>query len=112
MVSFRATLEELESADLLLHIIDASNPQCEKQIDSVDKILTDLKLDAIPVLKVFNKIDRIDDETRERLAREQDGLFISALNRATLTPLLHKIEDQIETLITDNLPEDAPDIPE
>lgn len=110
MVSFRATLEELESADLLLHIIDASNPQCEKQIDSVEKILSDLKLDAIPVLKVFNKMDCIDDDRREALSREHGGLFISALNRATLTPLLHSIEDQIETLITDNLPDDEPDM--
>jgi len=109
MVSFRATLEELESADLLLHIIDASNPQCEKQIDSVEKILTDLKLETIPVLKIFNKMDRTDKERREGLAREHGGLFISALNRATLTPLLHRIEDQIETLITNHLPDDTPD---
>ncbi|BCS94375.1 GTPase HflX [Desulfoluna limicola] len=108
MVSFRATLEELESADLLLHIIDAANPQCEKQIDSVEKILSDLKLDAIPVLKVFNKTDCIDDDRRETLSREHGGLFISALNRATMAPLLHSIEDQIETLITDNLPGDEP----
>lgn len=112
MVSFRATLEELESADLLLHIIDASNPQCEKQIDSVEKILSDLKLDSIPVLKIFNKMDQTDEERREALSREHGGLFISALNRATLTPLLHRIEDQIETLITDQLPEDDPDLEE
>jgi len=110
MVSFRATLEELESADLLLHVIDAANPQCEKQIDSVEQILSDLKLDAIPVLNVFNKMDCIDDDRREALFREHGGLFISALNRATLTPLLHSIEDQIETLITDNLPGDDPEM--
>lgn len=109
MVSFRATLEELESADLLLHIIDAANPQCNKQIDSVEKILSDLKLDAIPVLNVFNKVDCIDDDRREVITKEHKGLFISALNRATLTPLLHSIEDQIETLITDTLPGDEPD---
>ncbi|WP_300668784.1 GTPase HflX [Desulfoluna sp.] len=112
MVSFRATLEELESADLLLHIIDASNTQCKKQIDSVEKILSDLKLDAIPTLKVFNKVDRIDNERRDGLSREHGGLFISALNRATLTPLLHDIEDRIETLLTDTLPEDLPSMDE
>lgn len=109
MVSFQATLEELESADLLLHIIDASNPQCEKQIDSVEKILTDLKLGAIPVLKIFNKVDRIDDERRDALSKAHEGIFISALNRATLTPMLHSIEDRIETLLTDTLPGEEPD---
>jgi GTP-binding protein HflX len=109
MVSFRATLEELESADLLLHVIDASNPQCEKQIQSVENILTDLKLDAIPMLKIFNKSDRIDDERREGLSKAHGGVFISALNRATLSPLLHSIEDQFEVLITDNLPSYEPD---
>ena len=105
MVSFRATLEELESADLLLHVVDASNSQCSKQIQSVEKILADLKLDSIPMLKIFNKSDQIDEERRESLLREHGGLFISALSRSTLTPLLHRIEDQIETLITCNLPE-------
>ncbi len=109
MVSFRATLEELESANLLLHLIDASNPQCEKQILSVEKILSDLGLDTIPTLKIFNKSDLIDETRREVLSRTHEGLFISALNRATLTPLLHKMEDQIEVLITETPPDESPE---
>ena len=103
MVSFRATLEELESADLLLHVIDASNPRCEKQIESVEKILGDLKLKEIPSLYIFNKMDMLDDERLEMLRNTYGGIFISALNRATLTPLLTGIEDQVEALITDQL---------
>ena len=112
MISFRATLEELESADLLLHLIDASSPQCEKQILSVEKILSDLRLDAIPTLKIFNKSDLIDEKRREELSKDHTEIFISALNRATLTPLLHKMEDQIEVLITDTLPDETPEAEE
>jgi GTP-binding protein HflX len=56
--AFRATLEELEGATLLLHVIDASNPDWERQRQSVETILTELHLDTKPIVQVFNKCDR------------------------------------------------------
>lgn len=95
MVAFRATLEELESADLLLHVIDISNPRFEDQIKSVNKILSDLNLDDIPSICVLNKQDLVDRETIKRYSDLFDGTAISANNQATLTPLIKKMESFI-----------------
>jgi len=92
MAAFRATLEELESADLLLHVIDISNPRFEEQIKSVEKILADLNLDTISTIRVLNKKDLVDDETIDRLTRTLKGTAISAKNRSTLMPLINNME--------------------
>jgi GTP-binding protein HflX len=65
--AFRATLEELENADLLLHVIDASNPDWPRQRASVETILRDLHVDEKPTLLVFNKIDRLGEGARAAL---------------------------------------------
>jgi GTP-binding protein HflX len=65
--AFRATLEELDAADLLLHVHDASNPDWPRQNESVETILRELKLDEKPVIDVFNKIDRVDAAARTAL---------------------------------------------
>ncbi len=96
MVAFRATLEELESADILLHVIDISNPRFEEQIKSVERILDDLDLDRIPVLCLLNKQDRVEKETIEQLVRTLEGTAISANDRSTLIPLIEKMEAMIQ----------------
>jgi len=96
MAAFRATLEELESADLLLHIIDISNPRFEEQIKSVEKILADLNLHKTTTVKVLNKIDRVDTQTSRRLARQLKATAVSAKSKATLTPLIEKMETHLE----------------
>ena len=95
MVAFQATLEELENADLLLHVIDISNPRYEEQIKSVERILTDLNLHKTATIRVLNKIDLIDPQTRSRLCRNLSGTAISARSRTTLRPLVEKIESMI-----------------
>lgn len=92
MVAFRATLEELEGADLLLHIIDISNPRFKDQIKSVEKILLDLNLDDIPLIRVLNKKDLVDKATTEKLSRDFDATAISAKGKSTLMPLIEKIK--------------------
>ncbi|MBU0987265.1 MAG: GTPase HflX, partial [Proteobacteria bacterium] len=92
MVAFRATLEELESADLLLHVIDISNPDFEEQIESVEKILAELDLVNINTFRVLNKMDIVDQETINRLKRSMDGTPICARDEATLIPLVEKIK--------------------
>ena len=98
VVAFRATLEELENADLLLHIIDISNPQYEEQIQSVEKILADLNLEQTPTLRVLNKMDLLDFETIARLSRQLNGTPISARSKPTLRHLIEKMESIIEQI--------------
>ena len=79
--SFQATLQEVRDADLLLHVVEASSPDPQRQIDSVNRVLAGLVPEDRAVQLVFNKMDRIDsDELRNRYARMHPGaLFVSAL---------------------------------
>ncbi len=98
MVAFRATLEELESADLLLHLIDISNARFEDQIDSVERILEDLNLQHVPVIYVLNKRDLVTEEMAERLAVRYNGIAISANKAATLREMIRKIDTMIRPM--------------
>jgi GTPase len=98
MAAFRATLEELENADLLLHIIDISNPRHPDQIHSVEKILAELNLGSIPTIRVLNKMDLVDTEIRDGLIRRLDGIAVSALDRSTLKPLSQMMQAAVERL--------------
>jgi GTP-binding protein HflX len=96
MAAFRATLEELESADLLLHVIDISNPRFEEQIKSVEKIIEDLNLQKTTTMRVLNKIDLVDSQTSLRLGNQLKGTTISAKSKSTLLPLIEKMETLLE----------------
>ena len=99
--AFRATLEELDEADLLLHVVDAADPAREQQAAAVEAILTDLGLAETPRLVVLNKMDLVPEEERDallRAARVDSGLpvvGISAARAPTTTPLLAAIEDAL-----------------
>ena len=95
MTAFKATLEELEDADLLLHIVDASNPRFEQHIESVENILQELHLYEKLRLLVFNKMDRVDIEEVQNLVMRYNAVAISALDSSTFNPLLHAIEEYI-----------------
>jgi GTP-binding protein HflX len=93
--AFRATLEELDQADLLLHVVDAGDPARERQTAAVESILADLGLAETPRLLVMNKIDLVPPEERAVLTRPDRGLpvvAISAQEPATTAPLLAAIE--------------------
>ena len=93
VAAFRATLDELQGADVLLHVIDVSNPAFEAQIASVEKILEDLDLINKPTLRVFNKGDRIRDRALlTTLSGRFGAVAISALDPATLPPLMDGLE--------------------
>lgn len=92
MVAFRATFEELETADLLLHVIDISNPRFKDHIESVEKILCELNLNNIPLMRVLNKQDIVDREIINRHIKQLEGIAISANNESTLMPLLEKMQ--------------------
>jgi GTPase len=96
--AFRATLEELNEADLLLHVVDAADPAHEQHITAVETILTDLGLAETPRILVMNKIDLVPDEARPALAREERRLEVvatSGQDGATTGPLLVKVEQAL-----------------
>ncbi|MGC2234838.1 MAG: GTPase HflX [Pyrinomonadaceae bacterium] len=112
VAAFRATLEEISDSELLVHVVDASNPQAAGQIESVDKILHDLELNKIPRLIVLNKADLVDEQTLEALQRQllfdkdSESVAVSAIKANTLKPLLEKIGEFISRdLIQDSADE-------
>ena len=90
--AFKATLEELEDADLLLHLVDLSNPRFDEQIKSVDKILNELELGTQQRLLVFNKIDQVSAEDLPHICRRYDAVAVSALKRKSFGPLLNEMQ--------------------
>jgi len=92
--AFKATLEELEDASLLLHLVDLSHPRFEAQIEAVEKILRELQLHDKPKLLVFNKIDQVPPEEVAPLCRRFGAIPISARDRASLQPLLEELESR------------------
>lgn len=100
VAAFRATLEEVLEADLILHVRDISHPESQEQKADVEDILNDLGLpDSVPVLEVWNKIDRLDEETRNALLNKADREEVFAISAVTgqgLAPLLQAIETGLE----------------
>ena len=101
VAAFRATLEEVLGANLILHVRDISHPETGGQARNVHQILNDLKLDeSIPMLEVWNKIDLLPDDEREatvtRAARAEDIHAISAVSGEGISGLLEAIADKLE----------------
>ncbi len=92
VAAFRATLEELEDASLLLHVVDAADPAHPQQIEAVENILHSLELSSTPRLLVWNKADKLPPEAIDELLAEHGGVAISAARREGLQPLLEKAE--------------------
>ena len=98
VAAFRATLDELQEADILLHVIDLSSPAFEAQTQAVERILEELDLAGKPTLRVFNKLDRLANKSPlEDLCRRFDAVAVSALDPATLPPLMERLEGLIRT---------------
>jgi GTP-binding protein HflX len=97
LAAFRATLEEISDSDLLIHLVDASNPRWPQQLESVERILSELHYETIPRLLVFNKADLVDRDSMDSILRQasQNGarecLEISALEPQTIRPMLERI---------------------
>jgi GTP-binding protein HflX len=95
MKAFKATLEELREADLLVHVVDISNPRFEAQMHVVEKILRELDLMDIPCLKVFNKVDLAEEEFVFNAAKRHNAIISCARDKSTFPPLLKRIESII-----------------
>jgi GTP-binding protein HflX len=92
IAGFRATLEEIHDAHVLLHVVDASNPDAEGQIDAVRSILAELGLDEKPEVLILNKCDRLEPSEIQGMARRVAGTPISALEGRGVEDLLAVVE--------------------
>lgn len=108
--AFQATLQEAVDADLLLHVVDGSNPAYPEQIEQVQRVLAEIGADHIPQLLVFNKMDALDESLRptaesdsyELAGRAHRRVFVSALTgsglgvlRSVLGEIVAKESDQM-----------------
>ncbi|MDT7603210.1 MAG: GTPase [Acidobacteriota bacterium] len=97
IAAFRATLEEISDSSALIHLIDAANPRWEQQLESVEKILTDLELNGIPRIVVFNKTDLVEPETLDAILRQtcatgtRSCVAVSATDPRSLRPMLEAV---------------------
>ena len=92
VAAFRATLEELEEAHLLLHVVDASDPRHDEQAEAVERVLSTLDVEGTPRLLVYNKADRLPDVART-LALRDDGVAVSSVSRAGFPELIARCEE-------------------
>jgi GTP-binding protein HflX len=92
VAAFRATLEELQEADLLLHVIDASDPRHDEQAEAVERVLSELEVRDTPRLLVFNKADRAPEEAKA-LAVRDDGVAVSSVTRQGFPELVARCEE-------------------
>jgi len=96
IAAFRATLEEIADSNLLIHLVDASNPRWMQQVESVERILSDLELGQIPRLVVFNKADLVEKEDLAAMMRTasqagaRECVAVSALEPQSLRPMLER----------------------
>src|SRR5512135_961389 len=97
VAAFRATLEEIEEADLLLHVVDLTHPNAVEQARAVEQTLKDLEVTDIPIVVALNKIDRLEPEQREAMLVEDfpHSVPISALKQIKLDRLLTRIEHEL-----------------
>jgi len=96
--AFHATLEEATEADVLVHVIDASHPQMENQIDAARRVLANLGAAEKPTVLAFNKVDRLADRDRlqARLDREPYTIAISAVTEEGIPDLLRLVGERLE----------------
>ena len=124
--SFKSTLDEVREADLLLHVVDISHPNFEEHIESVNKVLGEIKSGDKPTIMVFNKIDAYeaepleeDDLETERTERHysleewkstwmnklgNNALFISALNKKNLEDFKKRVYDEVRDIHVTRFP--------
>lgn len=91
--AFRATLEELGDADLLLHVVDAADQGWRKKVEAVDRLIEELSLDSKPLLVVLNKCDLVTEEQARRKAGQLDAVAVSARTRDGFSGLIDRAEE-------------------
>lgn len=101
--SFKSTLEEVKEADILLHVIDVSNPAYEDHIQVVDQTLEEIEAADIRTIRVYNKIDKVkveEGEEREEVlpSKNPDNIFISAINQTNVDGLRDLVLSEVKSV--------------
>ncbi|MDR3608426.1 MAG: GTPase HflX [Oligoflexia bacterium] len=98
IASFRSTLEELEDADLLLHVVDASSAQAAEQLEVTEGVLKELRVDDKPRMMVLNKADQLKTPAEKNNARllARGGMMVSALDREDMVKLRERVLDHFK----------------
>jgi len=103
VAAFRATLEEVEEADVLVHVIDVANPSWDKQERAVRAVLSDMGVGDKPIVRVLNKIDLLDEEDAEMLKYEaafaENTVAVSALFGEGMEDFVEAVEDALNALL-------------
>ncbi len=101
VAAFRATLEEVREADVLVHVADSSHPQLAEQIVAAGRVLAELECADKPTVMAFSKCDRVPDRARldERIGRETNAIAISALTGEGLDGLLRLVGERLEQVL-------------
>lgn len=98
VAAFQTTLQELQEADVLVHVIDAHTPDPEQHIRAVEQVLSELGFENIPRLRFFNKGDLLESEDMQRLCQRYEGIGGSALDVTTLQGIQQEIARLLLTL--------------
>jgi GTP-binding protein HflX len=91
--AFKSTLEEITEADLILHVIDVSNPKYPSQIEAVNEVLKEINADNIPVVHVYNKVDLVQEIP---VVQTENNVFVSAEEHKNIDKLLNTIFSSLE----------------
>jgi GTPase len=96
VAAFRATLEEVADADLILHVVDAAAPDRDRRINAVLQVLAEVDATEVPLVELYNKCDRLTADERRRLQEQApDALCISALERDGIDELIELMTSRL-----------------
>jgi GTP-binding protein HflX len=102
IASFRSTLDEAKSANLLLFVVDCSDPAFREQLKVTEDVLTELGVGDVPRFLILNKVDRLPDNDRLLLSREfLNGIFLSALNPDHVMALRDRLITYFDSLMSE-----------
>jgi GTP-binding protein HflX len=90
--AFRATFEEASDADIIVEVVDVSDPEHEEHVQTTSEVLAELGLELTPRVRVYNKVDRLEASEREALTQQAGSVCVSALEKPSVTPLLSVLE--------------------
>ncbi|MBP7683528.1 MAG: 50S ribosome-binding GTPase, partial [Deltaproteobacteria bacterium] len=96
--AFKATFEEAQDADLLLHVVDASDPGWDEHVATTEDLLNRLELERVPRVMVFNKADRLDPGVVAHIAEVRGATYCTATDTAGVQPLIERLERELALL--------------
>ena len=97
VAAFRATLEEVRQADLILHVIDVSSPHWREQVAAVEDVLNQLEVQSTPRIEVYNKVDLLEPDTAAAMSRLTRSVAVSARAGMGLDALMVRIDEELES---------------